>query len=57
MPNKYQRVVTVPIRVWNKVLEEVNAGRERSVADTFVRAADEYLRRKRYARRKKEANL
>ena len=43
MPGKGQKVVTVPEEIYERVRREVEAGRERSVAKTFVKAVEDYL--------------
>ncbi len=43
MPGKGQKAVTVPEEIYERVRREVEAGRERSVARTFVKAVEDYL--------------
>jgi len=43
MPGKGQKCVTIPEEVFIRVSQEVEAGREKSVAGTFVKAVKLYL--------------
>lgn len=43
MPGKGQKVVTVPEAIYEKVRIEVEAGREKNIARTFVKAVEYYL--------------
>ncbi len=43
MPGKGQKAVTVPEAIYERVRIEVEAGREKSVARTFVKAVEYYL--------------
>jgi hypothetical protein len=43
MPNKGQKCVTVPEKVFAKVSQCVKAGKEDSVSGTFVKAVNLYL--------------
>lgn len=46
MPNgKYQKNLSVPIDVFERVRQEVVEGREQSISSTFVKAVDLYLNR------------
>ena len=49
MPNgKYQKNLSVPIDVFERVKKEVLEGKERSISSTFVKAVDYYLNRTQY---------
>ncbi|HEB01759.1 hypothetical protein LCGC14_2546620 [marine sediment metagenome] len=43
MPGKGQKAVTVSEEIYERVRREVEAGRERSIAKTFVKAVEYYL--------------
>ncbi len=43
MPGKGQKAVTVPEDVYEKVRREVEAGREKNISQTFVKAVEYYL--------------
>ncbi len=43
MPGKGQKVVTVPEAIYEKVRREVEAGREKNISQTFVKAVEYYL--------------
>ena len=43
MPGKGQKAVTVPEEIYEKVRREVEAGREKNIAQTFVKAVEYYL--------------